>query len=126
SAADEIVIDATASVGSIGVISVQTDETERKAKEGIKEIQIVSSLSPRKRPDISTEEGRADMQSMVDSIAQVFFKAVARNRNVSADTVLSDFGQGGLLVGTSAVSVGLADRIGSLENVIAGLSGTLK
>lgn len=126
SAADEIVIDATASVGSIGVISVQTDETERKAKEGIKEIQIVSSLSPRKRPDISTEEGRADMQSMVDSIAQVFFKAVARNRNVSADTVLSDFGQGGLLVGASAVSAGLADRIGSLENVIAGLSGTLK
>lgn len=126
SSADEIVIDATASVGSIGVVSVQNDDTERKAKAGIKEIQIVSSLSPRKRPDLSTEAGRADVQAMVDSIAKVFFQTVARNRSVTTDTVLTDFGQGGLLVGADAVNAGLADRIGSLEQVIAGLSGALK
>lgn len=126
SAADEIVIDATASVGSIGVVSVQTDDTERKAKAGIKEIQIVSSLSPRKRPDVSTDEGRADVQQMVDNIASVFFQTVARNRGVTTDTVLSDFGQGGLLVGVDAVQAGLADRIGSLEKLIAGFSGIQK
>lgn len=123
SSADEIVIDATASVGSIGVISVQTDDTERKAKAGIKEIQIVSSVSPRKRPDLATEEGRADVQAMVDSIAQVFVSTVARNRGVSMDTVLTDFGQGGLMVGADAVKAGMADRVGSLESIIAGLSG---
>lgn len=126
SSADEIVIDATASVGSIGVVSVQNDDTERKAKAGIKEIQIVSSLSPRKRPDLSTDEGRADVQAMVDSIAKVFFQTVARNRSVTTDTVLTDYGQGGLLVGADAVNAGMADRVGSLEQVIAGLSGALK
>lgn len=125
-AADEIVMDATASVGSIGVVSVQTDDTERKAKAGIKEIQIVSSLSPRKRPDLATDEGRADIQQMVDNIAKVFFQAVARNRGVTTDTVLSDFGQGGLLVGSNAVLAGMADRIGSFEQTIAGLSGMQK
>jgi signal peptide peptidase SppA len=126
SAADEIVLDATASVGSIGVVSIQSDDTERKAKAGVKEIQIVSSLSPRKRPDLSTEEGRADVQAMVDSIAKVFFQTVARNRSVTTDAVLSDFGQGGLMVGSDAVDAGMADRIGSLEQVIAGLSGAFK
>lgn len=126
SSADEIVLDATASVGSIGVVSVQHDDTERKAKAGVKEIQIVSSLSPRKRLDIATDEGRADVQSMVDRIAQVFVNTIARNRGVSMDVVLSDFGQGGLLVGADAVKAGLADRVGSLEQVIAGLSGAFK
>lgn len=122
SAADEIVLDATASVGSIGVVSVQMDDTERKAKAGLKEIQIVSSLSPRKRPDMTTDAGRADIQVMVDSIAHVFFNAVARNRRVTAENLLSDFGQGGLLVGVDAVRVGAADRMGSLEQVITQLS----
>lgn len=126
SAADEIVIDATASVGSIGVVSVQSDDSERKAKAGIKEIQIVSSVSPRKRPDLATEEGRADVQALVDSIAQVFVSTVARNRGVSMDTVLSSFGQGGLMVGADAVKSGMADRVGSLESVIAGLSGVFQ
>jgi signal peptide peptidase SppA len=126
SAADEIVIDATASVGSIGVVSVQSDDSERKAKAGVKEIQIVSSVSPRKRPDLSTEEGRADVQAMVDSIAQVFVNTVARNRGVASDDVLSNFGQGGLMVGIDAVKAGMVDRVGSLESVIAGLSGHQK
>lgn len=125
-AADEIALDATASVGSIGVVSVQTDDTERKAKAGIKDIQIVSSVSPRKRPDLGTEEGRADVQALVDSMANVFVNTVARNRGVSIDTVLTDFGQGGLLVGADAIKAGMAERIGSLESVIAGLSGLTK
>jgi len=126
SSADEIVMDATASVGSIGVVSVQTDDTERKAKAGVKEIQIVSSVSPRKRPDLSTETGRADVQAMVDSLANVFVNTVARNRGVAAESVLSKYGQGGLMVGIDAVSAGMADRIGSLEQVIAGLAGDVK
>ena len=122
SAADEIVIDATASVGSIGVVSVQQDDSERKAKAGVKEIQIVSSLSPRKRLDAATDTGRADVQALVDCIANVFFQTVARNRHVTTDAVLSDFGQGGLLVGSDAVKAGMADRIGSLEHLLTDLS----
>lgn len=118
SACDEIVLDATASVGSIGVLSVHTDDKAQKEKSGLTQTQIVSSQSPRKRLDVATEEGRADMQAQVDAIAEVFVANVARNRNVSIDTVLSDFGQGSLCVGAHAVKQGLADRLGSLQQLI--------
>jgi len=118
SACDEIVCDATASVGSIGVLSVHTDDKQRKAQQGLSQIQIVSSQSPRKRLDITTEEGRVDVQVQVDAIAEVFVSKVARNRKVSTETVLADFGQGSLLVGEQAVKNGLADRLGSLQQLI--------
>jgi capsid assembly protease len=118
SSADEIVLDATASVGSIGVLSIHTDDKAQKAKNGLVQTHIVSSQSPHKRLDIATEEGRADMQAQVDAIADVFVENVARNRKVSIDTVLSDFGQGSLCVGIHAVKKNMADRIGSLEQLI--------
>lgn len=126
SAADEIVLDATASVGSIGVLSIHTDDTAKKSQQGISQIQIMSSQSPRKRLDINTDEGRAEVQAQVDSIAEVFVENVARNRNVPVETVLSDFGQGSLLIGKYAVEKGLADRLGSLEQLIQEKSAKAK
>jgi capsid assembly protease len=124
SAAGEIVMDPTALVGSIGVVMSYTDTRERDEKSGAKRVEIVSSQSPDKRSDPSTEAGRAKVQTIVDAMAEVFVSTVARNRGVSAETVLSDFGRGGVLVGTAAVAAGMADRIGSLETVIAELAGT--
>jgi capsid assembly protease len=118
SACHEIVIDATASVGSIGVLSIHTDDKAQKEKNGLVQTQIVSSQSPKKRLDIAADEGKADIQANVDAIAEVFVENVARNRNVSVETVLSDFGQGRLSVGIHAVKQGMADRLGSLEQLI--------
>lgn len=118
-AADSVVIDATASMGSIGVIAAVRDPT----KENKREIEFVSSQSPNKRPDPTKEAGKAQIQSFVDDLAQVFVDTVARNRNVSAEKVVSDFGSGALLVGQKAVDAGLADRVGSYEQVLAELQG---
>src|SRR5207245_1519066 len=38
------------------------------------------------------------------------------------DTVLADFGQGGVFVGQKAVAAGLADRVSSYEAVLATLT----
>ena len=119
SAASQIVIDATALVGSIGVVATVEDTTERDAKSGKRTYQIVSSNSPNKRPDIATEAGRAQYQTVVDRLAEEFVNAVARNRGTNAKTVMSKYGAGGVLVGRDAVAAGMADRIGSLESVIA-------
>lgn len=118
SSCDEMVLDATASVGSIGVLSVHTDDTQQKASQGVSHIHIVSRQSPRKRLDVTTVEGRAEVQAQVDAIAQVFVANVARNRKVSIETVLADFGQGSLFVGEQAVKQGLADRLGSLPQLL--------
>jgi signal peptide peptidase SppA len=122
SAASKIVIDETAMVGSIGVVASYVDDSERLAKEGVKEIEIVSSTSPNKRPNINSEDGRAIIQRRVDAIQEIFVATVARNRGVSEETVLKDFGQGDIKIGKAAVAAGMADRLGSLEGVIESLN----
>lgn len=124
SACTEIVTSETGIVGSIGVVMSYMDTRERDAKAGVKAVEIVSSQSPDKRIDPASDEGRAKVQAMVDALADVFVSAVAKNRGVKPATVLSDFGQGGVLVGKDAVKAGMADRIGSLESVIAELAGS--
>jgi len=114
SAANEIVLDATSRVGSIGVVvaypSPQADN------DGY--IEIVNTASPNKRPDISTKEGKKVITAELDDLAEVFISTVATNRKVSEDTVLSKFGKGGILVGQKAISAGMADRLGSFEELM--------
>lgn len=118
SAATEVVATPTSFLGSLGVVL-----TASRSRADPDRIQFVSSQSPRKREDPASDDGRKRAQELVDALAQVFVETVARNRGVDVETVLSDFGQGGLLVGAEAVKVGMADRIGTLEQVIAGSSG---
>lgn len=117
SAADEIVADETAILGSIGVIAA----IPRPDAETAEDVVFVSSQSPRKRPDPTTDAGAADIQAVLDATADVFIGAVARNRGVSVEAVLSDYGQGGVFVGQQAVAAELADRLGSFEATLAEL-----
>lgn len=110
-----ITLSPTALVGSIGVLAAYQRDAED-------EITIVSSQSPKKKPDLETAEGRAQIQQVLDDLAAVFVSDVARYRAVSEGTVLSDFGQGGVLVGRNAVRVGMADRLGSLESTLRALA----
>lgn len=123
SAADEIVVSDTSLLGSIGTVMSVTDSRERDAKAGVKRYEVVSSQSPFKRTDIATDDGRARMQVLVDSLSDVFVSKVASNRGIDNETVLKNYGQGDVLVGQAAVSAGLADRIGSFEGVLAELTG---
>jgi len=118
SAANRIVVDPTALVGSIGVVSSVVDSSGADARAGRKTYEIVSQVSPRKRPDVSTDEGRAQYQEIVDRLAQVFVNAVARNRGTTAANVVDNYGAGGILVGQDAVKAGMADALGSLESTI--------
>lgn len=124
SAADEVIIDDTAALGSIGVLMSYQDTSARDAKSDVRTIEIVSSQSPDKRINPATDEGRAKVQSIVDALAEVFVSAVAANRGTTTEKVLADFGRGGVLIGAAAVKAGMADRIGSLESVIAELAGS--
>jgi ClpP class serine protease len=113
SAASSILVADTAVLGSIGVVVgmyVEDDETY---------VEIVSTQSPGKRPNVRTTEGRAQIQSDVDALANVFINTVARNRSVMAERVLSDFGRGGVLIGQAAVDAGMADGVSTLEALIA-------
>lgn len=120
SACSEVVIDATAELGSVGTVA---GFVIRPALEGEQRIEIVSSNAPNKRLDPTSEEGQAAVQTIVDDLETVFIDATARNMAVTRDKVLADFGKGGTFIGAKAVKQGLAHRLGSLEGLIAELSG---
>ena len=67
SAADEIVVSETSALGSIGVVGMYRADDDNKT------IEIVSSQSPHKRLDVSSDEGRLRLQTRIDSMADVFY-----------------------------------------------------
>lgn len=122
SAADEVVVSETSGLGSIGVVAVYRGA--KPDKNAPTTIEIVSSQSPFKRLNPETDEGRAKLQTRIDAMAEVFVNTLARNRGIEAAQVLEQFGGGDILIGAHAVNAGLADRIGSLEKLIAEFSAS--
>jgi len=122
SACDEVVLSRLAEIGCIGVVGTYVDWTAFDDRVGIKEIEIVSSQSPNKRPNPATDEGRAQIQVRIDALADVFIDHVARNYGVSRDHVIAEFGQGDLVIGEAAVAVGLANRLSSFDDLMGGLA----
>ncbi len=121
SAADSMVVDPSAIVGSIGVRTAVVDSSKLQESMGVIRYEIVSSQSPYKVVDASKAEDRQRVTDMVSAMAEVFISDVARNRNVSEKVVLSKFGKGDVLVGQAAVDAGLADFVGDFESVVASL-----
>jgi ClpP class serine protease len=118
SQAQELVMDRSASVGSIGVVATTTRQ-EGPDQGGRRSYEIVSSGAPMKRPDVTTDEGRAAVQAEVDAIEDVFVADVAAGRRVSVERVREAYGRGAMVPAARAVAVGMADRIGTLESVLA-------
>jgi len=116
-AADEVVARDTARLGSIGVVMQVAAGGKDTA------LKFISSQSPKKHAAPDSDLGRNALQAEVDALAQVFIDAVAAYRGVDPETVIEHFGQGGVFVGQAAVDAGLADRLGSLESLIAELNG---
>jgi signal peptide peptidase SppA len=123
-AAGDITIDDTAILGSIGVVMSYNDTRKRDEKSDVRKVEIVSSVSPYKRQDPTTDEGRAAVQKIVDDMAGVFVGKVAMYRNMDQEKVMNDFGRGGVKVGADAVASGMADRIGSFESTLSSLAAS--
>ncbi|EGR2744156.1 S49 family peptidase [Vibrio parahaemolyticus] len=120
SACDEVIVDATGTLGSVGTVGTITLS---KGRDDVEVLEFVSSQSPNKRLDVKSEEGKAAIQNRLDELTDVFLDRVARNRNKTTQEVIDDFQQGGTLIGQKAVDAGMADRLGSLEAVVAEVSG---
>lgn len=117
SAAGKVVMGKSAMAGHVGaVLTLDIRKDPNK-------VDIVSSQSPNKRPDVTTDAGRAQMQAMVDAQAQVFIEDVAAYRGLTPEAVMADWGGGAVHIASQAVALGLADQVSTLEEVIAGLAG---
>ena len=123
SAAGSIVANESAFLGSIGVVAAITDKRGAQERQGVKLYEIVSSQSPNKRVDPSTDEGRAQILEVVDAVADLFISRVASFRNVTTQDVLEKFGGGKVLPAARAIAAGMADRISpGFESLVAELN----
>lgn len=122
SAADRIHATPMSMLGSIGVVSTFYDYSKMDEELGIKEIKFVSSQSPNKQLDPKGAAGRDYYQALVDKLAGVFVESVALHRGVDEQTVITQYGAGGVLVGDDAVRAGLADGIATLDEIVSQLA----
>lgn len=123
SAADKIVADDSALIGSIGAMySLQSVED----KPGVKRYSFTSSQSPLKNASPDTPEGSREVQRLVNEMAQVFIESVAANRGIDTEAVLANYGKGAVFTGAEALKRGMIDEIGTFESVIAELSANFE
>jgi len=114
-----ITIAISALVGSIGVLSSREDITAMNAARGLRVALVMSgSRKGDGHPDMPiTDAELANTQSIVDSMAAVFFDLVAQGRGLKPVAVAQL--QARVFHGEAAVQVGLADAVGSLTTVLA-------
>ncbi|MFS8973866.1 S49 family peptidase [Cupriavidus necator] len=125
SAAQAVYIaDTTTEVGSIGVATMHRDVSGAEAQRGIKTTDIYSGKFKRIATSYAplSEEGRASIQDQIDYLYGQFVDAVAKNRGVTANKVISDMADGRTFVGQQAIDAGLVDGIATAEQLITRLA----
>jgi capsid assembly protease len=91
-------------IGSVGVAY----KTSKRPGERV----ITNTDSPKKRPDVDTDEGAAVIREEVDGVYQVLAEKIAIGRGVSPEIVKRDYGQGAMMTARTANQRGLIDSIG--------------
>ena len=91
-----------ATFGSVGVVASYLHDEEL--------IEITSTEAPDKRPDPSTEEGKAVIRGYLDAVHELFAEAIARGRGTSVDDVNANFGRGAVFIASDAKKRGMIDK----------------
>ena len=123
SAANEIVADPDSLTGSIGTIGVHADYSVALERAGIK-VTVVKAgkFKDEGNPYMPlSDEAKEDWQNMINQYYENFVSAVARNRGLAESKVKSEFGDGRVLKASKAKSVGMIDRVATMEQVISDL-----
>jgi len=118
------ITDATTIVGSIGVVATHTDVSKAQDAQGIKTTEIAAGKYKRIASSYEplTKEGRQTIQDQVDYTYALFVDAVAKQRGVSADKVLSDMADGRIFIGQQAIDAGLVDGVSTLDALVQQLN----
>lgn len=126
SQASSIVSVRTAELGSIGVYMVVVDSSKLHSDAGVT-VNVVRSKGDFKGTgEIGTkltDTQRAMLQAVVDDLYDVFVSNVASGRGMSIKDV-KRIADGSISVGKSALSIGLIDKLGDLNDAVA-LAGEL-
>lgn len=103
-AADKITAsNRAARFGSVGIVATfQVSDDE---------VSIASTDAPKKRPDVTTEEGQAIVREELDALHEIFVDTIAAGRNTTNEKINAEFGQGATLLANEALKRGMIDAI---------------
>jgi signal peptide peptidase SppA len=117
----EVVVSPSSMTGSIGVYCEHDDYSGALDQAGVKVTLI--SYGENKTAGNSIEPlsdtAREQLQEMVDAFGLKFERAVARGRGAKLEDVQKNFGRGRIWTAEQAVKQGLADRVGTLDDVLS-------
>lgn len=122
SSCSEIVISRTGEAGSIGVYTMHVDWSAYEKALGVESTVIYAGKYKAAHERSLTDETREFYQDQIDELYRLFVDTVARNRKRSTEYVLSEMADARIFIGEQAVAAGLADRIGTLDQVIEELA----
>lgn len=124
SQADEGVVTRSGDVGSVGTFAAHQDISRQLEADGVTVTLVASSPQKVEMSPFQplSDEARAELQRHVDHVQSMFESDVAAGRGVSVDTVRSSFGNGRMFHAEEAVSLGMADRVGTLEETVQRLA----
>lgn len=125
SAASRFIVTRTGGVGSIGVIAMHADQSVKDAKDGVRYTTVFAGA---RKNDLNphepiSDEAHAFLKNEVERVYGLFVETVSRNRGVSADAVRAT--EAGIFYGADAVAAGLADAVGTFDDVLAEFTDSL-
>jgi signal peptide peptidase SppA len=112
----------TGGVGSVGVIALHVDQSQKDAQDGYHYTPVYAG---QRKNDFSphaplSPDAQAALQSEVDRLQNLFVATVARNRGRSEEAIRST--EAGLYFSDNAVTAQLADAIGTLDDAITSMT----
>ena len=114
----------TTMVGSIGVYTTHTDQSQAEAAAGLK----VTVLKAGKFKAAGhphgplSEQDQALLTDQLDHICSIFVNEIAKFRGVSVETVLADMADARVFLGKQAIEAGLVDGVSTMDALIADLA----
>ena len=125
SAANRFFVTRTGGVGSIGVIAMHADQSVRDAQDGVRYTTVFAGA---RKNDLNphepiSDEAHAFLKSEVDRIYSLFVDTVASHRGLTGDAVCAT--EAGVFFGQDAVAAGLADAVGTFDDLLAELTAAL-
>ena len=121
SGASKIVAIPTGLVGSIGVVLLHLDRSKQLDKQGVAPTLIFAGAHKVDGHPFAAlpDDVRAQFQSEIDALYGAFVAQVAKGRPMSTDQIRAT--EARVFSGSEAVSLGLADAIGTLDDLVASL-----
>jgi signal peptide peptidase SppA len=125
--ATDTVVSPTSITGSIGVVLMHLDQSAEMQAKGRKPTLIFAGAHKVDGNPFGplSENVRADLQREVDTFYARFVDQVAAGRSkLTADAIRST--EARIYIGSEAIDVGLADRVGTFEETLSRLSSAIR